>query len=68
LAQTSGSTPSDIRLSATTVTLAAGVYTATITVTAANGNVQRVPVQLTVLSTDVLPDQQHTLYLPLITR
>ncbi|MEZ4863805.1 MAG: choice-of-anchor Q domain-containing protein [Caldilineaceae bacterium] len=66
--QSSGSTPSDVVLRATPVNLALGVYTATVTVNAANGNEQIIPVQLQVLPVDVLPATETTLYLPLIVR
>lgn len=68
LAQSSGSIPSDIRLSAAPVSLPVGIYTATVTVTASNGNRQSVPVQLDVLPTSVLPSTGTALYLPLIRR
>lgn len=68
LDQNSGSTPSDIRLSAAPVALPVGVYTATVTVTASNGNRQSVPVQLEVLPTSVVPTTGTALYLPLIRR
>ncbi len=68
LAQSSGDTPSDVQLSATTANLATGSYTATVTVSASNGDVQSVPVALHILSTDVLPDTQSRVYLPLVAR
>ncbi len=68
LGQSSGSTPSDIRLSAAPVGLPVGIYTTTVTVTAANGNRQSVPVQLDVLPVSVAPSTGTALYLPLIRR
>jgi len=68
LAQSSGNAPTDVRLSATTVNLATGSYTTTVTVTGSNGNVQSVPVQLDVLPTAVLPNTQGVIYLPLVAR
>jgi len=53
---------------AATFALPVGVYTATVTVTASNGNRQSVPVQLEVLPTSVVPTTGTALYLPLIRR
>lgn len=68
LIQPNGSTPSDLDLRATPVNLPVGVYTATVTVTATNGNVQRVSVQLQVLPLEAIPSGQAAIYLPLIRR
>ncbi|MEZ4730650.1 MAG: hypothetical protein R3E79_26285 [Caldilineaceae bacterium] len=66
--QPSGSTPSDMVLRVAPVNLALGEHRATVTVTAANGEQQGVPVQLKILPTTVLPAEQAVIYLPLIAR
>jgi len=63
-----GSTPSDVVLRAAPVNLALGEHRATVTVTAANGEQQTVPVQLQVLPVDVVPVSGSTVYLPLVAR